>query len=487
MSERQFTREEQEFMKAVGLDSDNLEWLVQEAPAVSDETTARVLEKTRLKVALAPLTQARPRRTFRLPRWAAVAAAALVICTATVAVSPTVQAALKSLLQLIPGFGVTAVTPGNLVLANPVTVSDDTRKMTVTGLHGTETETVVQLEWDGLSKTADVTPDFAPGLALVLPDGTRLERKTLNFNGQVGTGKLLLKITFPALPAGTRNVRLELPRLFEQTNPVGTLLTLSPAESANLAEAIPVNGGAQKENVSLSVSHLALDGDRIRLMVRTDPAATNIRAVAADLMNGSIPPGTILQLKDDQGNSYPLLFEETALSMNDGGSRTLREGGSSVWTRGPAPLLTRTSPSFTAVFAGPLRPGAKRLTLTLQQAEVVETGSASLTLEAGRLVKGQRVDLNEALQVGGHEVVINYLNQREDDSAVVSLFVKGVPAYHVAVRFNGQHMERSGSADRGRTWLVETPKVPTTPTTEITIDHLKFEVVGPWSVEVPLP
>jgi hypothetical protein len=481
LSSRKFDHEEQEFAKAVGLDANNLEWLVQDAPAISEESIDRVVNKARIKLAIAPITGRR--QGFRLPRWAVAAAVVLAICGATVTLSPSVQAALIRLMQVIPGFGVTGVAPEDLVLAAPVSVADETRKMTVTGVHGTDEQTIVQVEWDGLSRTAVVTPDHTPGVALVLPDGTRLNKQDMTFTGRTGTGKLLLKLTFPALPAGTASARLELPGLFGQTKPVGVLLTLSQAASAKLPEVTPVNASAQERGLILSASHFAVDGDRIRLVLKTETNDPVFKAVAADLMDIT-PPGQVLKLLDDQGNAYPLLWEETALSMNDGSSRTLRENGSSVWNTGQS--RTRIRPEFTAVFAGPLRPGVKSLTLTLEQAEVVESGSAVFTLDGSRITQGQWLDVQKTLTLGTREVVVKQLMYRSDGSATLTVTMNHGGPQLFSVWLNGQHMDHSSSRN-GVDWVIDTEKAVVAPTTEIKIEDLRYSLKGPWSVSIDLP
>ncbi|HYF93675.1 MAG TPA: hypothetical protein VD969_15785 [Symbiobacteriaceae bacterium] len=101
-----YDREEREFMKAVGLDAHDLEWLVQGAPAVPAAVAARVLRVARLKTA--PLE----RRPWRLRQWGVATAAAVVLFGLTAALShEQVQAVIREWMLPVPGFGISEGQP----------------------------------------------------------------------------------------------------------------------------------------------------------------------------------------------------------------------------------------------------------------------------------------------------------------------------------------------------------------------------------------
>lgn len=478
-------------MKAVGLDGDNLEWLVQDAPAVPADLQERVLRKAQHKIVQVPLAEGwRP--IYRLPRWAAVAAAMLVIFGATVALSPSVQAALRSLIRLIPGFGVTEVAPDHLVLAQPVTVADGTRQVTVTGVHGGPAGTVVHLRWAGIpartvEKPVDRT-DFdhvMPGgsFGLVLPDGTRLVQTRLTSSQETGTGSALLSIHFPPLPAATRSARLELPAMFKVTNPVSAMLTLTEAGESNSVAVVDVDSKDQKQGVTIGVSHLAIDGDRIRLVVSTRYSDPQSAQTGVELMRKSG-----ISLTDDLGNTYPLLWDETVLSASDSGSRSLYTGGSSMslWRRPGGPL---GGSDFTAVFAGPVRPGAKSLRLRIETAELEALGSGSLRIAASDLPVGQVKDVHQTLRYGTQELEILQVRRTGANQVTVVVATQNRPEGRLSrfsVTVNGELAESIGSTN-GRPWeaLVTLDKAPET--FEIRIENPIYEVIGPWTMEVKAP
>lgn len=161
-------------------------------------------------------------------------------------------------------------------------------------------------------------------------------------------------------------MHLDLPPVRGDTPAFVVTIPLTRVVDAGLSPARIGPWADVHHGVRVGAPHVAFDGDRI--IVDVSAEAAGARVAGLEDWDGSSPPA----LTDDLGNVYPLLREHSALTP--GGSRP----GS-------------------AVFAGPVAPGATKLTLTLPVVRLRQPLRDTLVLPQARLVPGQPLAVNRTL------------------------------------------------------------------------------------------
>lgn len=469
MAKQVFEREERQFLAAVGLDTDDLEWLAAEAPAPPAGMQERVLA---LLPAYLPKAQTRSKRGWR--RAAVAAAALLITCVGTVALSPTAQGALQSLLRLIPGFGIAEVQPGSMQLAQPVTVRDGERTLTVTALYATPGSTTVQLEWGGVTLPVGEQATGRPeGAELVLTNGTRLTSGRISANWQSGSGRVLMSFQLPALPAGTRTARLELPALFGITNPVTADLALTALDPSKLPPVVEVGQPDEKLGVKATVTAVAVDGDRIDLELVTAATGPGLQWAMPDLEQDQFT------LLDEKGNAYPLLWDESA-----------RASAGQAWVPSPDTLRQMAqahgrdpAAPLSLVFQGPLREGAHTLRLNIWSMRVGRPDAAELAVPWNLKAS----DPARVMQVGDQTFTVQRVERPTDSTVAIYLKVGTGALASFTAKVDGQRVRDYDSNNGNIRLEAEVAPAAGAESLQLRIENPVLTVNGPWTIELKLP
>jgi len=341
-----------------------------------------------------------------------LAAAVLLIAfaAALLAVGPQrVLAQVQRLLGYVPGIGFVDVA-GSRVLVSPVQVTREGVTLRVDSVIAGPQRTTVVLSTQGFSEQDLPWPNPAvgdPGFAafLRLPDGTELQ--TTRWEIGVGTGKL----DFSALPAGTHQVTLVLPRL--PLVPVGILpedweisLTLRPASGEPDAALFPTlyhpeEAGVTRYGITLRVLDVA--------QTSTETAIHYQVAWSDPAWEFRFRPGydRTPELRDDLGH---VAWERPA------------SAGSSVAViavpapeTSPTTLAVETS-SYTGTLVFPLLSlAAHQATLWVDGLEFQVPAAGTLALEIDEHIRiGDSWPLDLSLEVAGFPVHIREARLRED-------------------------------------------------------------------------
>ena len=352
--------EEREFVRAVGLDASDLEWLVKDAPEVPADVAERVRRRVHANVAapvpapVAVLPSAPNRlRTWSVARFAA--AAALVVAlggTVLVSTNASARELFQDMVRFIPGLGLKATDHQTQLLSQPIPVTTDEGGGAITAVVAATDRTHVRVELD-VRSIAGPTEGTYWGLVphrrtefpadLVLPDGNRLLTHAIKY--RVDEGKLMATFEFEALPAQVERMRLEVASFQGSTLNLAADISLVPAAAVTLPVAVPVTPPpAQVHGVEVGVAHYMLDGDLIRASVTVKPATSE-----AKLAHGLQNEPSWLELTDNLGNRYELVPQSSD-------------------------RLKEFDTTFNLVFQGPLKEGATELTFTVPKVYMQEEG-----------------------------------------------------------------------------------------------------------------
>lgn len=470
MNDQRLSHDERAFMQSLGIDPDDLEALVANAPDLREQARASVQQLTWQKIDGSALSGAatgagstKPGRRSR--RWLWFAAAAAAMCLVTVSVSPAVQAALHRLMQFVPGIGITETASDTLVLAAPVTVSSEHGNLTITAFIATADYSELRYVVDGVrpeKSDLEQSPNASGGAFLILPDGTRLKMAGAMASGggsyQSGT------ITFPALPSPADEVTVELDGLFGLPDKYTATFHLVDADTAGLEPAIPGSQSAVQHGLTVSVPHLAFVGDRIFLTVDTqlEPPAVRRDFVARTAEN--------LVLTDDTGHRYELLEDESNAYGDAGG-----------------PL--------SVVFAGPVRTEASSLHLSVSGIEVIEQGSDRLRVPLSSLRRDERLELDETLAIGRWTATVHAITWVDDEQFDIELgvsreFGDGRTLRYIRVRpykvVRGGHGYSYDFDDERERTTVSFFYEPTGRYLDLEFHDPTVHVAGPWELQLPI-
>jgi hypothetical protein len=275
-----------------------------DAPPLPADVVERIRQRARRRVGLdsaAPVQQASRRRFWIRPAVAAVVAAVLVGMVGAEAVTGSEM--VRRLLRLVPGAGFAETDGESLVNARPVTIKADGYTATVTGLVSDGKQTRVWLRLDGLSPSG-VLPPWAESnrqeAYLDLPDGRRLflHRSSVRSSGGIAT----MECFFEPLPPGTKSVTLHLSTARGQSSLVAEI-PLTDAATAHLPEPRSGRWSDERKGVRLVVSHLAFDGEMIRLQMESEGPA-KVRFLDPMFFERRAEG---ISLTDDTGQTYPLV------------------------------------------------------------------------------------------------------------------------------------------------------------------------------------
>jgi hypothetical protein len=470
--------DEQEFVQAVGLNANDLEWIVQGAPPVSadvrerirrqvHEQTAKVAEPTAEAVELVA-TPTAPRRRWNPGRIAAAAALVMALsATAVLGGSAQAREALLGLFHLVPGMGITQATDESLALAAPLTVESAGTEATILAAVAGPERTEVKLKITGLpggrNRESDGTysgnaPKFRPEFPaeLVLPDGVRMAPYVIKYQYERGT--LSATFSFDALPAGTSKIRLEVPTYRDVPLNVAADIPLTDAATV-VASVVDLTGAATElQGIKVEALQYAVDQDLIRFRVGITP----LGAIVLD--HGNWDAANWVSLTDDAGRTYPLSTEDSD-------------------------RLAVASPSHNAAFAGPLPSDATQLNLTVPKLFVREPGTATLELDVPELAIGDSMPIGQQVMVGDWPVDVQSLVR--ESTTKYTLKVGLGPAEgdqyldHISV-VKGKSWYSNGWMNEDRVLHLDVGYGPTDGKLSVVIGHPVLTVTGPWVVNVPL-
>jgi hypothetical protein len=459
--------DDQEFTRAVGLDSNDLEWLVKDAPAVAPAVRDRI--RCRVHEGVAPQTAPAPAR--RRP-WTRVAAAAAILLavsgTALVAGSAEAREKIMSLFRLVPNLGITATDEQSRALAAPLQIASAGTDATILAAVAGPESTQIRLRINGLeqkpglmqngslsSNPPVLRPEFPA--ELVLPDGERLIASEIQLYFEKGT--LNLTVTFGAVPPGTTSFRLEMPKYKELALGVSAEIPLSKAAAVAL-QAAEVSGAATEHaGIKVEAHHYAIDNNLVRVSMGITPVSQGLEL---DHTIGYKPEW--VGLTDDTGRGYTFSVVESD-------------------------LLFGPNPAYNVAFAGPLAPGARQLTLTVPELYVAEEGSATVDLDLSGLEPGHTQPVNAKITVGAWPVTVKSVERKADGPYTlrVDLGPAGGDRYlsHVSV-LQGAYSTANGIVGKDRVQTLALPQPGPDGKLTVTLGHPVVTVTGPWVVNVPL-
>ncbi|MGE5674138.1 MAG: hypothetical protein ACM3XM_09635 [Mycobacterium leprae] len=465
--------DERAFLQSVGLDPDNLDWLVKDAPPVAADVRERIRRRVQAKIdapAPAVIVPAPGSRRWRFARVATAAALLLIALASTfVATSEAAQEKLKALFLLVPGFGIKAADTQTRVLASPLAIRAAGVEGLITAVVAGPERTEVRLRIPGLAGRAGGPqlgsagsdehhePAYLPNFpaVLVLPDGTRL--RPYSMEHRFGQDGLTATLIFGKLPGGVDSVRLEVPSYFEIPLNLEAQIHLTPVDAAHYAEAQPVTGAFVRDGIKVEALQMAGDGDLIRFNLSVVPT---VPYVTLDEDFRSVP---WVSLTDNRGQAYP-------------------------WNGKESDMFTGRKQVYSVAFAGPLPPGTESLTLTMEQLYIKDRGSAPLVLNVADMAVGDSRTLSQRRQVGAWPVVIKSVKRTADNQFTFTIDL-GKPLgnrqlSHVRAMV-GSNVSFVGWAENGQ----EVITVDIRPVDgEIAFTWVEPVVIvkGPWVIELPV-
>lgn len=469
-----FNATERKFMKTVGIDPNDLDGLVANAPVLSPAMQARLQQRTwdKLeKLGVTPLAPAKPGRGpagwagWATRRRLAVAAAVIAIGASLVVAGPSVYGALQRVAQFVPGIGITETNEQTLVMSEPVTVTGRRGSLTITAMLVTPEHAELRFTIDSVDI---VKPDprslgQAPlQAALVMADGTRVEQSSVI--STAGENSITGTVWFPPFPAPVDSVTLELSSLLGGDS-FSAQIPLVAAADAGLAEAVSGPWSDLHNGVEVRVPQMVHTGDRIVLTLEGSVAGRKARIEAlGPALSTSAWPGDLI-LVDDLGHSYPLLTAESEL-----------------YIAGTQPL--------TAVFQGPVQPEAKALRLIIEGIQMQEEGEARLRLPLRRLTIGEEIPVGETLLVGNWPVVLRSITRVTESRFLLDVDLGSWRDGAVLQYISILPYRTSGGGfftwDGGQATNFGVEYLPKNGYLDLALREPTVYVEGPWLIDLPL-
>lgn len=390
MAGRDFSPEEREFLKATGLDVNQLEPLMADAPGLPQDVLERIRVGARAKAGVVPEPEpaALPAARRRFRPW--VAAAALLVVAGAVALSQSdgAMAAIHRLVRLVPGIGLTEADVGTLVMPSPVSVELDGQQLTITGLISSSDGTQLRYEIEGLSwekQISDVS-GFPFRAALRLADGTELDE--FSSVGSAREGSMSGIIWFAAPPRPTEAFTLSITPVDSSVAPFEVTIPVVDAALAGLPEAVEGGWSRERMGIRVGVPFWTVQGDRIvlNLEVRA-PEGIRIEEVGEVFKDHRLLP----VLTDDRGRTYPLIEEESRLRKN-------------------------SFEPVSLVFQGPVASDAGVLRLHVPVVRIADMGaqSARLVVPLSQLPIGDSLQLQKEIEVGSYRFTVTQVTRLDE-------------------------------------------------------------------------
>lgn len=472
MAGKDFTAEERSFLKDVGLDTTQLEPLVADAPSLPQDVLERIRSGARAKAGAASASVVRPSpRLRRFRPWLAAAAALLIGGGVALSQSDGAMAAIRRLVRLVPGIGLTEADAGTLVLTSPVSVEQDGQQLTITGLVSSRDGTELRYEIEGLSLEHDDAniPGYPFRSVLRLADGTRLAESTMSFGAADGIVSGV--IWFAPLPHATDAFTFAITPVGSSVAPFEVTVPVVDAGAAGLPEAVEGGWSEERLGVRIGVPHWTVQGDRILLNLETAlPEGSSLQEVGESLEDRGLLP----VLTDDLGRTYPLIAEESQLYENPGQPVSL-------------------------VFQGPLLSEVRTLRLTVPALRIADQNAeaASLNISVDQLAAGDTLQLGRELELGAHRFTVEQVTRLDDLTFRFDLDL-GPEQDGVLLQEVGIKPAHPGRAEGwGRSWVTDAqtgqmtslefyPEVVRRGHLDVQFTDPVLRLMGNWEVTIPL-
>lgn len=459
--------DDREFARAVGLDSNDLEWLVQDAPAVAPDVRDRIRQRVHDGVTAA----VSPAPARRRPWLRAAAAAAILLAvsgTALVATSAEAREAILNLFRVVPNLGITATDEQTMALAAPLAIASTGTDATILAAVAGPEQTQIRLRINGLEQKPGLWHDGSlsshpPVLRpefpteLVLPDGQRLIASEIKLFFQNGT--LNLTLTFDAVPPGTTAFRLEMPHWQDLALGVSADIPLSKAAADALQAAEVSDNATEHAGIKVEAQHYAIDDALVRINMEITPLDQQTK-----LDHTIRYKPEWVRLTDNAGRQYPFSVPDSD-------------------------RLAQHKTAYNVAFNGPLAQGATQLTLTVPELYVQETGNATVELDLAGLEPGQSKPVEAQVTVGGWPVTVQAVDRKADGQYILRVALGAATGdrylSHVKV-VDGATSTANGMVGEDRVQTLEIPRPGADGKLTVTLGNPVVTVVGPWVVNVPL-
>jgi len=470
MAGRDFTAEEREFLKSAGLDINQLEPLVADAPALPQDVLERIRTGARERAGMAleaePAALPAARRRFR--PW--VAAAALLVIAGAVALSQSdgAMAAIQRLVRLVPGIGLTEADVGTLVMPSPVTVEQGGQRLTITGLISGSDGTELRYEIEGLplEKQVSDVPGFPFRAALRLADGTEL--KELNAATGAGEGTISGIIWFAAPPHVTEAFTLSITPVDSSVAPFEVTIPVVDAAVAGLPEAVEGGWSAERLGIRIGVPYWTVQDDRIVLNLTVNaPQGIRFQEVGERIGENRLLP----VLTDNLGRTYPLIEESSQLFKN-------------------------SFEPVSLVFQGPIAPDADALRLQVPAVRVADTSAKAvrLSIPLNQLPLGEPLQLQKEIELGPYRFTVKEVTRLED---LAFRFDVDLGPEQDGTLLQEIKVSPSRPGSWGSTWIVDRQTLQTTSIEyypdvlrrgrlDVQLSEPVLRLQGDWEVTIPL-